>query len=198
MTHATIDSTIIYLAKHPLYSAHKQGALHYKISDKAFEERAIKTIECHLLLRGIWRFVGKDPARQDGWRFLIGETDIAEWDGVWEGPDKHIYFLEMKDFVDASIRSLKRASSFSGRALNWRVSMLLRSIGQQSRVSLISRKHWALELWRKTGLTSQSKIQLGGFELGTITARKSWWKARNGGDHGKRSHEEVPSRYRCW
>jgi hypothetical protein len=44
--------------------------------------------------------VAKDPARQDGWRFLTGETDIVEWDGVWEGPDKCVYFLETKYFVD--------------------------------------------------------------------------------------------------
>jgi hypothetical protein len=102
MTYSTIDSTIIYLAKHPLYSALEHGALHHQVSDKAFEEKAIKAMECHLFLRGgIRRFVAKDPARPDGWRFLTGDTDIAEWDGLWEGPDDRVYFLETKHFVDA-------------------------------------------------------------------------------------------------
>ncbi|KAF9505081.1 hypothetical protein BS47DRAFT_1489924 [Hydnum rufescens UP504] len=178
MTHSTIDSTIVYLAKHPLYSAQEQGALHHQISDKAFEEKAIKAIERHLFLPGIRRFVAKDPARQDGWRFLTGETDIAEWDGVWEGPDEHIYFLETKDFVDGNKivqvdRKLEGASSFSGRALKWQPSTLPGSIGRQRRALLIMRENWALELWKKTGLTSRSKIQLGGIKLGRITASKS-------------------------
>ncbi|KAF9509913.1 hypothetical protein BS47DRAFT_1396440 [Hydnum rufescens UP504] len=121
MTHSTIDSTIVYLAKYPLYSAREQGALHHQISDKAFEERAIKAIEHHLLLHGIRRFVGKDPARQDGWRFLIGKTDIAEWDNIWEGPNRHIYFLETKDFVDADKiaqvnRKLEKSLKFVGKS----------------------------------------------------------------------------------
>ncbi|KAF9505089.1 hypothetical protein BS47DRAFT_1489931 [Hydnum rufescens UP504] len=122
MNYSHADSTVIYLADHPLYTAHEQGTRHHQISDKAFEEKAIKAIERHLFLRGgIRRFVAKDPARPDGWRYLTGETDIAEWDGSWEGPDGRVYFLEIKHFVDAdkiaeANRKLEKSLKFLGKS----------------------------------------------------------------------------------
>ncbi|KAF9508936.1 hypothetical protein BS47DRAFT_1384555 [Hydnum rufescens UP504] len=193
MNYSHADSTVVYLAEHPRYIgiAEQLGVFHPQISDKVFEEKAIKAIERHLSLHGdIRRFVGKDPTRQDGWRYLTGETNIAEWDGIWEGPDEHIYFLETKHFVDGNKivqvdQKLEKSLKFFRKSTQMATTYVAGSIGRQSRALLIMRENWALELWRKTGLTSRSKIQLGGIKLGRIMASKSWWRARNRGGHGK-------------
>jgi hypothetical protein len=95
-----IDPTVIYDAKHPFLPTWKTETSHHQVSDKVFEEKSIKSLEHHLLLcTNIQRRVAQDPTRKDGWRFLTAETDIAEWEGIWEGPDGHIYFLEAKHLV---------------------------------------------------------------------------------------------------
>ena len=98
-----IDPTVIYDANHPHHRARLDEVSHCQISDKAFEEKSIKTLEHHLRLRtDIKQRVAQDPAaRQDGWRFLTAETDVAEWEGIWEGPDGHVYFLEAKHLISA-------------------------------------------------------------------------------------------------
>jgi hypothetical protein len=64
MNYSHADSTLVYLAEHPRYIgiAEQLRVFHPQISDKAFEEKAIKAIERHLSLCGdIWQSVAKDP-----------------------------------------------------------------------------------------------------------------------------------------
>jgi hypothetical protein len=49
------DSTVVYMADHPLYTTQELGICHHQATDKAFEEKVIKAIEHHLFLHGgIW------------------------------------------------------------------------------------------------------------------------------------------------
>jgi len=140
MNYSHADSTVVYLAEHPRYIgiAEQLGVFHPQISDKVFEEKAIKVIERHLSLHGdIRRFVAKDPTRQDGWRYLTGETNIAEWDGIWEGPDEHIYFLETKHFVDGNKivqvdQKLEKSLKFLGKST-------------QMATTYVAGKYWSTE-----------------------------------------------------
>jgi|SRR5882762_3167980 len=54
----------------------------------------------HLQSRSIRRRIPKQSARPDGWRFLTGVKDVAEWEGIWESSDGHVFFLEAKHLMD--------------------------------------------------------------------------------------------------
>ncbi|KAF9504478.1 hypothetical protein BS47DRAFT_1355144 [Hydnum rufescens UP504] len=103
LDHSRVKPGVVYEASHEFYAARPQGSLHHQISDKAFEEKAIKAMERHLGVPGpIARFEAKDPSRPDGWRYLTGEKDTVQWDGLWEGVDGRIYCLEVKHFMDGN------------------------------------------------------------------------------------------------
>ena len=102
-TFTDVDPDIVYDATHPFYHARLDEIIsHHQVADKPFEEKCIKSLECHLLNidSGIRRWTPQDPTQQDGWRFLTAKSDIAEWGGLWEGPDRHVYFLEAKHYIN--------------------------------------------------------------------------------------------------
>lgn len=93
----------VYQAESPADRARQKGLTHNQISDKAYEDRALKRLEPVVTaIRGVRRQTTHDPDRLDGWRFLTGSDaqDIAEWEGVWVGPTGHYYFLEAKHSMD--------------------------------------------------------------------------------------------------
>lgn len=98
------DSSVVYIAKHPLLPARLDEYSHHEVTDevrdKAFESRACRALEHHLQLRSVWR--RDNPKRTDGWRILTEDDgkDIAEWIGIWESPNGQVYFLEGKHLVD--------------------------------------------------------------------------------------------------
>jgi len=95
-----VDPTVTYIAEHPLFTARQEGYNH-QISDKAFEDRACNALERYLKKSlAISRRVPENPTRQGSWRFLTGEKDIAEWEGIWESCDGHHFFLEAKHCMD--------------------------------------------------------------------------------------------------
>jgi hypothetical protein len=96
-----VDPTVTYLAKHPFFVAPLEGYSHQQVSDKAFEEKSCAALEYHLRKSHmIQRRPPHNPSQVDGWRFLGGDKDVAEWEGIWEGVDGHVYFLEAKHSVD--------------------------------------------------------------------------------------------------
>jgi hypothetical protein len=91
----------LYLMESPKDRIRQKGLSHNQISDKAYEDRVLKRLEPVVTaIRGVRRQTAHDPNRLDGWRFLTGEQDIAEWEGVWVGPTGHYYFLEAKHSMD--------------------------------------------------------------------------------------------------
>ena len=95
------DPSIIYIAKHPFFTTRVGDYSHNQISDKAFENKALNALEHHLKKSFvISRRTPENPSRKDGWRFLTGEKDVAEWEGIWESGDGHFFFLEAKDFMN--------------------------------------------------------------------------------------------------
>jgi len=77
------------------------------ISDRAFEERVICAVERYLASHyNISRHPADNPERENGWRYLTAENDIAEWEGIWERDDGHVYFLEAKLFMSLVSLSL--------------------------------------------------------------------------------------------
>jgi hypothetical protein len=96
-----IDPTITYLAKHPFLTTPIEEHSHSQISDKAYEDKACKALERHLLKRlAINRRVPDNPTRPNGWRFLSGAKDVAEWEGIWQCQDGRFIFLEAKHYMD--------------------------------------------------------------------------------------------------
>jgi hypothetical protein len=96
-----VNPTVTYIAEHPFLPARLEGYSHNQISDKAFEDKACNALERYLKKSlVISRRVPDNPTRLGGWRFLTGEKDIAEWEGVWESCDGHHFFLEAKHLMD--------------------------------------------------------------------------------------------------
>lgn len=97
-----IDPSVIYTAKHPFLAAQLEDYSYNQISDKAFEDRACKALEHHLIKSfAVHRRIPDNPTRPDSWRILAGEKDVAEWEGVWVGHDGHVFLLEAKHLMDA-------------------------------------------------------------------------------------------------
>jgi hypothetical protein len=129
-----VDPTVTYIAEHPFLTAQQEGYSHNQISDKAFEDRACKALECYLKKSlAISRHVPENPTRQGGWRFLTGAKDIAEWEGMWESCDGHHFFLEAKHFMDG-------ASFFSFMILSLLLTYIYRTNFWKSNAS--SREVW--------------------------------------------------------
>jgi hypothetical protein len=93
-----VDPTVVYIAKHPCLTPRLQDT---QISDKVFEDKACKALE-HYLNKTliVSRRRPDDDKRRDGWRILTGERDIAEWEGIWQSRDGHVFFLEAKHFME--------------------------------------------------------------------------------------------------
>jgi hypothetical protein len=95
-----VDPTVVYVAKHPFLAVRLEESSHTHIADKAFEGKACAALERHLQSRSIRRRIPKQSTRPDGWRFLTGVKDVAEWDGIWESSDGHVFFLEAKHLMN--------------------------------------------------------------------------------------------------
>ena len=95
------DPTVVYTAKHPFLTTRLEEHSHTQITDKAFEDNACAALERHLQSRFIQRRIPDNPHRPGGWRFLTlpGGKDIAEWEGIWESSDGHVFFLEAKHLM---------------------------------------------------------------------------------------------------
>lgn len=96
-----LDPDVVYIAEHPFLTARLEEYNHSQISDKASEQKACSALERHLNNKHIvvHRRILDDPTRPNGWRDLAGEDDIAEWEGVWIGPDGRYFFLEAKHSI---------------------------------------------------------------------------------------------------
>ena len=99
-----IDPTVVYIAKHPFFKARMEDYSHSQISDNAFEDKACAALERHLQPRLIHRRIPHNPSkREDAWRILTDESDkgkdVAEWEGIWESEDGHVFFLEAKHYM---------------------------------------------------------------------------------------------------
>ena len=97
-----LDPDVVYIAEHPFLTARLQEYNHTQISDKAFEQKASSALERHLNNKYIivHRCISDDPTWPNGWQVIAGEDDIAEWEGVWIGPDGHYFFLEAKHSIE--------------------------------------------------------------------------------------------------
>jgi hypothetical protein len=94
----TFDHTVTYIAYHPTFRPINRGISHSQITDHAFEDRAIRAVEHHLMATYVvsrWHAVSLSE-RDQGWQHLTGEQDIAEWNGIWRRDDGHMFFLETK------------------------------------------------------------------------------------------------------
>ena len=128
-----VDPTVTYIAEHPFLTARQEDYSYNQISDKAFEDRACKALERYLKKSlAISRRVSEHN-RQGAWRFLTGEKDIAEWEGIWESCDGHHFFLEAKHFMDS-------ASFFSFMILSVLLTYIYRTNFLKSNAS--SREAW--------------------------------------------------------
>ena len=98
-----VDSSIVYTVTSLYDTARREERTHTQIADKAFEEKAIQRLERHLVDKfpDIHRRPAQDPSRENGWRYITDKSDLAEWDGIWEGQDGCFYFLEAKHSVDS-------------------------------------------------------------------------------------------------
>lgn len=93
----TFDPSVTYFAYHHAFRAYDRGMLIaqqpvFPSFRRTFEERAIRAVERHLTADPVvsrWQAV--NPKREEGWRYLTGKIDIAEWDGIWQREDGHIY-----------------------------------------------------------------------------------------------------------
>jgi hypothetical protein len=93
-----VDPTITYIAEHPFLTTRQEGYNHNQTSDRQGlqsprtlpEEKPCHKPSCT-----------REPHTK-GWRFLTGEKDIAEWEGMWESCDGHHFFLEAKHFMDTA------------------------------------------------------------------------------------------------
>jgi len=134
--HEPVDPTIVYQALHQLLDVRREQVSHHQIADKAFEEKSIKAIERYLhLYKDIQRRTAQNPARQDGWQFLTETRDIAEWGGIWEAADGHVFFLETKNFIDG--RELVEIGEKLERSLEFlKISRTLATV-------YIAGKYWA-------------------------------------------------------
>jgi hypothetical protein len=96
-----VDPTVVYIAKNPFLKARLEEYSYNQVADKAFEDnsKACAAIEHHLQSHSIWRRAPSDSNRPDSWRFLTGVKDVAEWEGIWESSNGHVYFLEAKHFM---------------------------------------------------------------------------------------------------
>ncbi|KIM87828.1 hypothetical protein PILCRDRAFT_3562 [Piloderma croceum F 1598] len=94
-----VDPTTIYIAKHPFLKAQLKESSYNQVVDKAFEGEACAAIEHHLQSHSIWCRAPHDSNQPDSWRFLTGAKDVAEWEGIWESSNGHVYFLEAKHFM---------------------------------------------------------------------------------------------------
>ena len=98
-----IDPKTVYIAKHYFLPSRLDEISPNQISDKAFEERACKTLGDYLEDRFyVSRRVSEDDCRPNAWRTLTKDDgrDFAEWEGIWEGPEGDFYFLEAKHYMD--------------------------------------------------------------------------------------------------
>ena len=97
-----VDPSVVYIASTPSSRIYGKGISHSQISDCAFEECAICAVESYLKSNyNISRRPADNPKRENGWRFLTAERDVAEWDGIWVREDGHVYFLEVKHCMSA-------------------------------------------------------------------------------------------------
>ena len=98
----TIDPDVVYIAEHHFLSTKREEIIHSQL-DKAFEERACKTLEDYLQDHFYAsRRVSEDDRRPNAWRTLTKDDGrvFAEWEGIWEGPDGDFYFLEAKYYMN--------------------------------------------------------------------------------------------------
>jgi hypothetical protein len=97
------DPAVVYIAKHPFLVAHLENYDHNQFTDRAFEVKSCAALEQHLQPHSIRRRVPNvNPNREGAWRFLTTDkgNDMAEWEGIWEGADGHVFFLESKHLMD--------------------------------------------------------------------------------------------------
>ena len=98
-----LDPDVVYVAEHPFLTARLpvEEYDYTHISDKAFEQKACSALERHLNNRhiGVHRRISDDPTQPNGWRVFAGQDVIAEWEGVWIGPDGHYFLLEAKHSI---------------------------------------------------------------------------------------------------
>ena len=96
------DPTVVYTAKHPFLTTRLEEHSHTQIADKAFEDNACAALEHHLQSRSVQRRIPDNFSRPGSWRYLTlaGGKDVAEWEGIWESSDGHIFFLEAKHLMN--------------------------------------------------------------------------------------------------
>jgi len=114
-----VDPRVVYIAKHPFLTARLEEYSHNQIADKAFEDKACTALEHHLQSRSIQRRIPDNSTRPDSWRILTGVKDVAEWEGIWESSDGHVFLLEAKHLMDLNKfpgiqRKLTRSLNFLG------------------------------------------------------------------------------------
>lgn len=105
-----VDPTTIYHARHPAVIEWEEIS-YDQHAEKTFREKSGKAVEESIRVNlrvDIRRRTAQDPTSRDGWRFLTEQQDVVEWEGIWEGPGGHVFFLEVKHFMNAvsSIYSL--------------------------------------------------------------------------------------------
>jgi hypothetical protein len=104
MDHSHFDPRRIYDAYDWSGAPRREDLSHNQITDKVFEEKSILCLEQYLLQYSptIQRRQPQpdNATREDGWRYLTAETDVAEWEGVWLGSNGRVYLLEAKYSVD--------------------------------------------------------------------------------------------------
>lgn len=145
-----VDPSVTYLAYHPLFRPYIKGISHSQVSDKAFEERAIQAVERHLTAHyTISRRLAANPKREEGWRHLTGEQDVAEWDGIWTSDDGHFFFLETKHSM--SMESDDFSNLFRIQLMNHRTNFRkLKRNSCSPPIFSTSRPHLPWFLWLPT------------------------------------------------
>jgi hypothetical protein len=96
------DPTVVYIAKHPFLTTRLEEHSHTQMADKAFEDNACAALEHHLQSRSVQRRIPDNFSRPGSWRYLTlaGGKDVAEWEGIWESSDGHVFFLEAKHLMN--------------------------------------------------------------------------------------------------
>lgn len=79
------DSSVVYIAKHPLLTARFDKWSPNEVTDKVFVNKACMALEHHRQPCSVWRCVPNVRDIKDGWRILT-RKDVVEWEGSGKVP----------------------------------------------------------------------------------------------------------------
>ena len=80
-----MDSSVVYIAKHPLLTARFDKWSPNEVTDKVFVNKACMALEHHRQPCSVWRCVPNVRDIKDGWRILT-RKDVVEWEGSGKVP----------------------------------------------------------------------------------------------------------------